>query len=42
LKPGATDLLKRPLSKKPAPDDQRYDAVWARVLALDGAYEMGS
>jgi acyl-CoA dehydrogenase len=28
--------------KKPAQDDRRYDAVWARVLALDGAYEMGS
>ena len=26
--------------KKPAHDARRYDAVWARVLALDGAYEM--
>ena len=26
--------------KKPAQDDRRYDAVWSRVLALDGAYEM--
>jgi acyl-CoA dehydrogenase len=26
--------------KKPAYDQQRYDAVWGPVLALDGAYEM--
>jgi acyl-CoA dehydrogenase len=26
--------------KKPVGEGRRYDAVWARVLALDGAYEM--
>jgi len=26
--------------RKPAHDARRYDAVWTRVLALDGAYEM--
>lgn len=28
--------------KKPAHDERRYDAVWSRVLALDGAYEMNA
>ncbi len=28
--------------KKPLQDERRYDAVWARVLALDGAYEMNA
>lgn len=26
--------------QRPVHDDRRYDTVWARVLALDGAYEM--
>jgi len=28
--------------KKPVSDERRYDAVWARVLALAGAYEMNA
>ena len=28
--------------KKPEHDARRYDAVWERVLALDGAYEMNA
>jgi acyl-CoA dehydrogenase len=28
--------------KKPAQETRRYDAVWTRVLALDGAYEMNA
>jgi acyl-CoA dehydrogenase len=28
--------------KKPAQSERRYDAVWSRVLALDGAYEMNA